>query len=191
MKFCWFRPLPGEAAGSSVCRCSVLPLGVCRFSHKERLPNHTRKSIVLTNRLINTKTPMSTATPKFHLGSRRQPEESRAAILKAAAGEFSREGVAGARTDAIARAAHVNKALLYYYFKDKEALYAAVLDHIFGGLSACVLEVLSRDLPPREKIIAYIGAHFDYAAGHHLTSRIVQSEMLRAGRGKGRYVKGE
>ncbi len=48
--------------------------------------------------------------------------------------EFSREGVAGARTDAIARAAGVNKALLYYYFKDKETLYGAVLDHVFGGL---------------------------------------------------------
>ena len=35
----------------------------------------------------------------------------------------------------IARAAHVNKALLYYYFKDKDALYEAVLDHVFGGLA--------------------------------------------------------
>ena len=49
--------------------------------------------------------------------------------------EFSREGVAGARTDAIARAAGVNKALLYYYFKDKETLYGAVLDQVFGGLT--------------------------------------------------------
>jgi len=31
-------------------------------------------------------------------------------------------------------AAHVNKALLYYYFKDKDALYEAVMDHVFGGL---------------------------------------------------------
>ena len=47
---------------------------------------------------------------------------------------FRREGMAGARTDAIARAGGVNKALLYYYFKDKESLYGAVLDHAFGGL---------------------------------------------------------
>ncbi|HEV7217637.1 MAG TPA: helix-turn-helix domain-containing protein, partial [Terriglobales bacterium] len=55
---------------------------------------------------------------KSLLGSRRQPEESRAAILQAAVREFADEGIAGARTDAIARAAKVNKALLYYYFKD-------------------------------------------------------------------------
>ncbi|MGH9515612.1 MAG: helix-turn-helix domain-containing protein, partial [Terriglobales bacterium] len=57
------------------------------------------------------------AVRAIRLGTRGKPEESRAAILKAAVVEFAREGVAGARTDAIARAARVNKALLYYYFK--------------------------------------------------------------------------
>ncbi len=74
---------------------------------------------------------MKATLSKPRLGSRGRPEESRAAILQAAVREFSREGVAGARTDAIARAAGVNKALLYYYFKDKETLYAAVLDQVF------------------------------------------------------------
>ena len=88
------------------------------------------------------------------LGTRGQPEESRAAILKAAVREFAQEGVAGARTDAIARSAGVNKALLYYYFKDKESLYGAVLDEVFGGLHQAVHEVLAKPLPPREKILA-------------------------------------
>ncbi len=55
---------------------------------------------------------------RSRMGSRGQPEESRAAILRAAAQEFAEHGIAGARTDAIAREARVNKALLYYYFKD-------------------------------------------------------------------------
>src|SRR5580704_18641733 len=71
------------------------------------------------------------------MGSRGQPEESRASILNAAAQEFAEIGIAGARTDAIARVARVNKALLYYYFKDKEALYDAVVEQVFGGLIAC------------------------------------------------------
>jgi TetR/AcrR family transcriptional regulator len=118
------------------------------------------------------------------LGSRRRPEESRAAILHAAVREFANEGVAGARTDAIARAAKVNKALLYYYFKDKEALYGAVLDQVFGGLTKSVHEALSRNLPPRQRILAYAGAHFDYIAGNPLYPKIVQSELMRAGRGR-------
>jgi TetR/AcrR family transcriptional regulator len=125
---------------------------------------------------------MKNGVSRSRLGSRGRPQQSRGAILQAAVREFAREGVAGARTDAIARAAKVNKALLYYYFKDKEALYGAVLDQVFGGLIACVGEVLSRDLPPRDKIIAYAGAHFDYVASHPLYPRIVQGEMMGAGR---------
>src|SRR5207244_11018379 len=105
-------------------------------------------------------TEMKLAPSKPRMGSRGRPEESRAAILEAAVREFSREGVAGARTDAIARAARVNKALLYYYFEDKEALYNAVLDQVFGGLLAAIEEVLSRDSPPKEKILPSAGTQF-------------------------------
>src|ERR1700674_3082193 len=131
---------------------------------------------------------MHAVLSKSRLGSRGHPKKSRAAILQAAVREFSREGVAGARIDAIARAARVNKALLYYYFKDKEALYGEVLDQVFGGLIACVGEVLSRDLPPREQIIAYAGAHFDYVASHPLYPRIVQAEIMGAGRGRATHL---
>lgn len=126
---------------------------------------------------------MKAAVSKSRLGSRGRPEQSRNAILQAAVREFAREGIAGARTDAIAQAAKVNKALLYYYFKDKEALYGAVLDQVFGGLTVAVREALSRGLTPRKKIVAYVGAHFDYIAGQPLYPRIVQGEMMRATRG--------
>jgi TetR/AcrR family transcriptional regulator len=112
----------------------------------------------------------------------RQPERARRAILKAALQEFAQEGVAGARIDHIAGAARVNKALLYYYFHDKEALYGAVLDQVFSGLAERINEVLDRDLPPREKLLAYAGAHFDYIAASPMNPRLVQREMMRAGR---------
>src|SRR5258708_21265189 len=108
------------------------------------------------------------------MGSRGQPEESRAAILRAAAEEFAQHGIAGARTDAIAREAKVNKALLYYYFKDKETLYGAVLDGAFSGLKSTVFRVLDIELPPRAKIIAYDWAYFDFIASYHIYPRLMQ-----------------
>src|SRR5579864_793644 len=108
------------------------------------------------------------------LGTRGQPEESRAAILRAAAAEFAEHGVAGARTDAIARQAKVNKALLYYYFKDKETLYDAVLDNAFSGLKTTVFRVLDSDLPPREKLLAYVGAYFDFVAANQIYPKLMQ-----------------
>src|SRR6266700_7193740 len=121
-------------------------------------------------------------TKQIRLGTRGKPEESRKAILKAAVREFSQEGVSGARTDAIARSAGVNKALLYYYFKDKGALYQAVLDEVFSGVRAAIHNALSQNLPPREKLAGYVCAHFDYIASNPLYPRIVQAEFLRAGK---------
>ena len=122
------------------------------------------------------------------MGSRGQPEESRATILQAAAQEFSKHGIAGARTDAIARAARVNKALLYYYFKDKETLYGAVLDNAFSGMKATVFQVLDSNLPPREKIMAYVGAYFDFIASNQIYPKLMQREMMRAREGQSEHI---
>ena len=114
-------------------------------------------------------------------GTRGHPEKSRAAILRAAVAEFAEHGIAGARTDAIARAAHVNKALLYYYFKDKDALYEAVLDHVFSGLRERVMPVLESKIEPREKLLQYLGLYFDYIAANPRFPRVVQAEWMRVG----------
>ena len=115
-------------------------------------------------------------------GRGRNPEQTRRAILKAAIAEFAREGVAGARTDQIARAARVNKALLYYYFGDKESLHGAVLDHAFGSIYPRLAAILDSDLPCREKILRYAGEHFDALAGNPQFCRLVHAEMGRGGR---------
>jgi TetR/AcrR family transcriptional regulator len=118
------------------------------------------------------------------MGTRGQPEESRAAILQAAAREFAENGIAGARTDAIAREARVNKALLYYYFRDKETLYGAVLDQAFSGLKTTVFRVLDSELPPREKLMAYAGTYFDFIASNQIYPKLMQREMMRAKAGE-------
>jgi TetR/AcrR family transcriptional regulator len=122
--------------------------------------------------------------PVRRMGSRGQPEESRAAILQAAAHEFAEHGIAGARTDAIAHEAKVNKALLYYYFQDKETLYGAVLDDAFSGLKTSVFRALDGDLAPREKILAYVGAYFDFVAANQVYPKLMQREMMRAREGQ-------
>ncbi len=120
-----------------------------------------------------------TGTRRLGTGGSRRRAGRRSS--SAAVAEFAELGIAGARTDAIARAAHVNKALLYYYFKDKDALYEAVLDHVFSGLRARVMPVLESKLPPRQKMLEYLGAYFDYIAANPRIPRLVQAEWMRAG----------
>ncbi len=57
----------------------------------------------------------------------RDPEGTRRKILAAALQEFVALGIDGARVDAIAARARVNKQLLYYYFGSKDGLFRAVL----------------------------------------------------------------
>jgi AcrR family transcriptional regulator len=53
----------------------------------------------------------------------RDAERTRRRILDAARREFGMKGFDGARVDAIARRARVNKGLIFYYFQNKEELF--------------------------------------------------------------------
>jgi TetR/AcrR family transcriptional regulator len=64
---------------------------------------------------------------KTKTAATRNPGRTRERILSAALAEFAANGFAGARVDAIARRAAINKRMLYHYFGDKEGLFKAVL----------------------------------------------------------------
>jgi TetR/AcrR family transcriptional regulator len=68
-------------------------------------------------------------------------------ILEAATEEFGQVGFSGAKVDAIARRAGVNKAGLYYHVGNKEKLYEAVLLRLFGEVAGTLEQVtpLARD----------------------------------------------
>jgi len=118
----------------------------------------------------------------------RNAEHSRRSILEAAKLQFAELGVDGARTDSIARAAGVNKALLYYYFGSKEALYGAVLDDVFSVRFQGLKRILDSDLAPGEKILRFARQHFDYVSGQDCYPRLVQYEMMRASRGASKHL---
>ncbi len=51
-------------------------------------------------------------------------------LLNAAIDEFSRYGLDGARIDRIAKRARINKAMIYYHFPGKEALYVSIIQEL-------------------------------------------------------------
>jgi TetR/AcrR family transcriptional regulator len=106
-------------------------------------------------------------------------DPSRERILQAAIHEFSEHGLAGARTGAIAAAARVNKALLYYYFRDKESLYVAALEEVAGKVAGDALAVLELDCSPGERVLRFALHHFDRNLIHHGFQALMQQEMVR------------
>ena len=115
-------------------------------------------------------------------------EDSRRAILQAAIREFADHGEAGARTDAIARAAGVNKALLHYYFGSKDGLYGAVLDEVFRGKAERFVALLAGSGSPGERALRYLLAHFDDLAASDAHGRLLGQEMLRARQGSAHRI---
>jgi TetR/AcrR family transcriptional regulator len=92
--------------------------------------------------------------------------ETREVRLEAAERIFGDEGLEGARTEAIAAAAGVNKALLYYYFRSKDGLYRAVLEGYLADFNRQALEVLSSEGSARSLLLRYINLHFDFIGAH-------------------------
>jgi TetR/AcrR family transcriptional regulator len=117
-----------------------------------------------------------------------RPEDTRAAILRAAIAEFTEQGEAGARTDAIARAAGVNKALLHYYYGTKDGLYGAVLDAVFTGLVDRFLAVLNGPGSHGERLLRHFLAHFDHLADSNPFTRLVGHELMRARAGEASHL---
>ncbi|MEW5764395.1 MAG: TetR/AcrR family transcriptional regulator [Acidobacteriota bacterium] len=82
----------------------------------------------------------------------------RGAILDAAAGEFAARGFEGARVDSIAHAAGVNKAMLYYYHRNKEGLYEDVLLRNFGRVQEALDAALQRPGTPEDRLRSAVAA---------------------------------
>ncbi|HXW14472.1 MAG TPA: TetR family transcriptional regulator [Terriglobia bacterium] len=104
--------------------------------------------------------------------------ETRATILKAAERIYAECGLAGARTEAIAADAGVNKALLYYYFKSKDGLYQAVVGSQVREFQQHAREILSAKGPAGPVLLRYVSYHFDFVGTHPNYPRIFQRMMM-------------
>jgi TetR/AcrR family transcriptional regulator len=115
--------------------------------------------------------------------------ETRTAILGAAGRIFAKSGLAGARTDAIADAAGVNKALLYYYFKSKDSLFEAVVEDHFSEFNRQALEVLTAPGSARTILLCYVSLHFDFISARHRYASLHQQTMMAGGKFAERLVR--
>jgi len=110
----------------------------------------------------------------------KNPETARR-ILAAAEQIFAQRGLAGARTEGIAGAAHANKAMLYYYYGDKQGLYHAVIENLFSQLRRSIETSRPANGSPRGHLLAYVNGYFDFVSTHPNYPRIVQREVMQSG----------
>jgi AcrR family transcriptional regulator len=86
----------------------------------------------------------------------RKPSDSQAAIFQAAAVEFAERGYDAAGVDRIAARARVNKAMLYYHFGSKRALYLEVLRDMFRAVGTRARAIADGPGSATEKLDTWI-----------------------------------
>ena len=117
---------------------------------------------------------------------RREREErggnTRTRILEAATMHFAEKGFDGARTQAIADDAGVNKAMLYYHFRDKEHLYLEMLTGHFQVIFSRVFPTFVRpDLDARERVLTIVDAYIGFLRKNPQVRSLMLYELAAGG----------
>ena len=108
--------------------------------------------------------------------------DTRADILSAARTVFARRGFSGTSVREVAEAAHVNKAMIYYYFQDKVDLYRAVLSDSFDAmLDIWKHDVFQGNAPARLKIQKYIEGFIRFQHRNEDLRKILAMEFSTTG----------
>jgi TetR/AcrR family transcriptional regulator len=115
-------------------------------------------------------------------------EKTRAGILDAAEALFAERGFDATRLEEIAERVGIRRASIVYYFKDKRALYDAVLEDVFGGLHEALSDVLVRGETLPEQIEAGVSAWVDYVGRRPSIARLVLREVADTNRKHGAGV---
>jgi TetR/AcrR family transcriptional regulator len=115
--------------------------------------------------------------------------ESKDRILAAAERLFAEQGYAATSIREIAQGAGVNRALIYYYFKDKRDLYWAVIQEGVGQMSRMMAKASLRGKTVRAKIEAFIGGYYQLLLQRQDTLRIILRETTGSGEEMGLPIK--
>ena len=102
--------------------------------------------------------------------------KAREQILVAADRLFGEQGFDAATTREIAEVSGVNKALIHYHFKSKDALFEAVLDGYYQRLNLVLSKALASPGAPRQRLTKLVDAYVDFLSQNRNFSKIVQRE---------------
>lgn len=111
-------------------------------------------------------------------GWKQNPEAVQRDILRVATAEFARNGLSGARIDEIAAKTKTSKRMIYYYFNDKETLYARALEAAYAKVRAGEAKLDLGGLPPKAALARLVGFTFDHHRRNPAFIRMVMIENV-------------
>ncbi len=106
---------------------------------------------------------------------------ARERIIDAAVAEFAAQGFAGARVDAIAERAGINKRMLYAYLGNKKALWLAALERVYAAKREEERRLDLQRLSPVEGMQILVRFNFRYHMEHPEFLSMLNDENLQHG----------
>jgi TetR/AcrR family transcriptional regulator len=110
------------------------------------------------------------------VGRRERGLQTRAEIVAAAERHFAERGFEATRLDDIAADVGIRRAAIFYHFGDKQELYSAVLDELFGNWTAALPSVGS----PAERLEAALTGWIDFVAERPTIARLILREAANS-----------
>jgi AcrR family transcriptional regulator len=81
-------------------------------------------------------------------------------VIQAAKNIFANYGFRKTTMNEIAKAMHMSKGSLYYYFRSKEEIFEAIVEQEFRTLKADIVQAISAVHSPQEKLRAFFHSRF-------------------------------
>ena len=98
-------------------------------------------------------------------------------ILNAAFEEFEEKGYNGARMQSIANRAGINKALLHYYYKSKDAMFKLILNKAFNLLMPKIVSIFEEDTDFFETIEKFVSTYINILINNPYIPNFVTQEI--------------
>ncbi|MGV6828767.1 MAG: TetR/AcrR family transcriptional regulator [Flavobacteriales bacterium] len=100
-------------------------------------------------------------------------------ILQAAKKVFQKKGMTGARMQEIANEAGINKAMLHYYYRNKQLLFEAVFKNAFSLLAPKLNKIINADMPLFNKIETFTNSYIAFVLKHPYLPNFIVQELNR------------
>lgn len=111
-------------------------------------------------------------------GWKQNPEAVQRDILRVATEIFATHGLSGARIDEIAKSTKTSKRMIYYYFGDKEGLYAAALEAAYTKVREGEAKLDLEGLHPTAALARLVAFTFDHHRANPDFIRMVMIENV-------------
>lgn len=111
--------------------------------------------------------------------AKKKDDNTEEKILEAAKNVFQSKGMDGARMQEIADLAGINKAMLHYYYRNKQLLFEAVFKNAFSLLAPQLNKILNDDSSIEDKVKNFTSNYISFIIKHPYLPNFIIQELNR------------